>query len=132
MEHEPLLFAHELQLSGQALQLPEERRGVGRRSRKMAGAYLCAAEVINMAKLVLEIPEEVHAALRLPPGEVERELRKELALALYQHGVLSFGKARALAYLTHWEFEELLGQRKVFRHYSKDDLAEDIRYAGGS
>jgi hypothetical protein len=37
-----------------------------------------------MAKLVLEIPEEIRAALRLPPGEVERELRKELALALYQ------------------------------------------------
>jgi hypothetical protein len=30
-----------------------------------------------MAKLVIEIPEAVQAALRLPPGEAERELRKE-------------------------------------------------------
>jgi len=37
-----------------------------------------------MEKLILEIPDEVRLALRLPPGEMERELRKELALALYQ------------------------------------------------
>jgi len=84
-----------------------------------------------MARMLLEIPEEVRAALRLPPGEVEGELRKELALALYQRQVLSFGKARALACLTRWEFEELLGQRKVPRHYTEEDLHEDLRYAGG-
>jgi predicted HTH domain antitoxin len=84
-----------------------------------------------MAKLVLEISEEVRAALRLPPGEVERELRKELALALYQRQVLPLGKARALAQVTRWEFEELLGVRKVIRHYLEDDLQEDIGYARG-
>ena len=84
-----------------------------------------------MAKLVLEIPEDVRIALRLPPDEVEQELRKELALALYQRQILSFGKARKLAQLTRWEFEELLGQRKIPRHYSADDLQEDVKYAWG-
>lgn len=83
-----------------------------------------------MPRMLLEIPEEVRAALRLPPGEVEGELRKELALALYQRQVLSFGKARALAQLTRWEFEELLGVRKVPRHYSEEELQEDLRYGG--
>ncbi len=41
-----------------------------------------------MAKLVLEIAEGVQAALRFPPGEMERELRRELALALYQRQAL--------------------------------------------
>ena len=82
-----------------------------------------------MAKLILEIPEEVHVALRLPPGEVERELRKELAVALYQRGILSFGKARALAQMTRWEFETLLAERRIQRHYTKEDLEEDIQYA---
>ena len=41
-----------------------------------------------MPKLLVEIPEDVTDALRLPPAEQERELRKELALALYQRGVL--------------------------------------------
>ncbi len=83
-----------------------------------------------MAKLVLEIPEDVQSALRLPPGEIEQELRKELALALYQRQILSLGKARELAQMTYWEFEELLGQRKVPRHYSEKDFQEDLQYAG--
>ncbi len=82
-----------------------------------------------MAKLNLEIPEEIVESLKLPPKEVELELRKELALALYQRGVLSLGKARALAHMTRWEFQELLGQRKIPRHYTKQDLEEDLRYA---
>ena len=84
-----------------------------------------------MAKLVLEIPEDVQAALRFPPGEMEQELRTELALALYQRQALSSGKARELAQATRWEFEELLGQRQIPRRYSEEDLEEDIRYARG-
>jgi len=82
-----------------------------------------------MAKLNLEIPEEIVQSLKLPPGEIELELRKELALALYQRGVLSLGKARTLARMTRWEFQELLGQRKIPRHYTEQDLEEDLRYA---
>jgi predicted HTH domain antitoxin len=84
-----------------------------------------------MAKLTLEIPEEVQAALRLPPAEMEQELRKELALALYQREVLSLGIARKLALMTRWEFEELLAKRGVTRHYSEEDLQEDLDYARG-
>jgi hypothetical protein len=54
-------------------------------------------EKSTMAKLVIETPEAVPAAQRFPPGEVERELQKALALALYQRQGLSFGKARMLA-----------------------------------
>jgi len=81
--------------------------------------------------LTLEVPGEVLEAVKLPPGEVERELRRELALALYQRRVLSLGKARLLAQMTRWEFEELLGQRQILRHYTEADLEEDIRYARG-
>lgn len=82
-----------------------------------------------MKDIVLEIPAEVVEAARLPRNEVEKEFRKELALALYSRGVLSLGKARILAQMTRWEFEELLGQRKIIRHYTKADLEEDIQYA---
>jgi predicted HTH domain antitoxin len=78
---------------------------------------------------ILKIPSDVMEALRLPPDEVEAELRKELALALYQRGVLSSGKACALAGITRWEFEELLGQRQIRRHYTEKNLEEDIGYA---
>lgn len=80
----------------------------------------------------LEIPEDVVKTLRLPPTEVEGELKRELALALYRRGVLSSGKARELAGLTRWEFEELLGKRRIERHYSEEDLERDLEYAKGS
>ena len=33
--------------------------------------------------------------------------------------------------MTRREFEELLGQRGILRHYSEADLEEDVRYALG-
>ncbi len=78
---------------------------------------------------ILKLPGDVMDALRLPPDEVEAELHKELALALYQRGVLSSGKACALAGMTRWEFEELLEQRRIRRHYTEKNLEEDIEYA---
>jgi len=56
---------------------------------------------------------------------------RELALALYRRQALPLGKARELAQMTHWQFEELLGQRQIPRQYSEEDLEEDIRYARG-
>jgi len=85
-------------------------------------------EVVGMS---LEIPTEVLSAVRLPPKEVEHEFRKELALALYRRGVLPLGKARLLAQMTRWEFEELLGQRRILRHYTDTNLEEDIQYGLG-
>ncbi len=81
-----------------------------------------------MPKLLVEIPEDVSDALRLPPGEQERELRRELALALYQRGILAFGKSRRLAGMNTREFDQLLGERKVARHYTEEDLRDDIEY----
>jgi predicted HTH domain antitoxin len=85
-------------------------------------------EVLRM-QISLEIPKEVLHALKLPPPEVEAELRKELALALYQRGVLPLGKARVLAGMKRREFEELLGRRQIPRHYGLEEVEEDIRYA---
>lgn len=84
-----------------------------------------------MPKLSLEIPSEVLNAVKLPPEEVEKELRKELALALYERGVLPQGKARILAQMTRWEFEQLLADRRTPRHYTDADLDDDIRHAHG-
>ena len=54
---------------------------------------------------------------------------KELALALYKRGILSSGKACALAGLSRWEWIEVLGKRKVSRHYTASDLEKDIAHA---
>jgi predicted HTH domain antitoxin len=89
-------------------------------------------ENMNGPCIVLDIPADVVAAVKLPPQEIEQEFRKELALALYKRGTLSFGKARVLAHLSYWEFSELLGNRQIARHYTEADLDEDILYALGN
>ncbi len=82
-----------------------------------------------MGARVLKIPEDIVAALRIPPDDVEDELNKELAVALYQRGMLPSGKAAALSGLTRQQFEDLLGKRKIIRHYGAEDLEEDLEYA---
>ncbi len=77
----------------------------------------------------LSIPESIIQSIRLPEGRIEAELLKELALVLYAQDLLSFGKARELANLDHWQFSQLLGERNIPRHYSETDLAEDLDYA---
>jgi predicted HTH domain antitoxin len=79
----------------------------------------------------LEIPDSVSQAIRLPEQRLHEELLAELAVALYQHGLLSFGKARELADLDKYDFGKLLGQRAVVRHYGEDELKDDITYARG-
>lgn len=51
-----------------------------------------------------------------------------LALALYGRAVLSSGNAAALAGMTRWQWEELLGARKIPRHYTEEDLCIDSAY----
>jgi predicted HTH domain antitoxin len=77
----------------------------------------------------IEIDDEVYDAVQLPEGERSRELKRELAVSLYARGVLSFGKARALAESSKREFHELLGERRIPRHYAESELAEDVEYA---
>jgi predicted HTH domain antitoxin len=86
-------------------------------------------DIMRSMSFTVELPDSVAEALRLAPPDAEAEVRKELALALYARGILGFGKARELCGLTKWQFEELLGRRKVVRPYDEDDLATDVAYA---
>lgn len=78
--------------------------------------------------LQLTIPEEVERALRLPDAAKEPTLLRELALALYEKGMLSFGKARTLSGLSKWAFDDLLTEHGIVRHYNEASLDEDIAY----
>ncbi len=77
----------------------------------------------------LEIPDSIVQALKLAPAEREEQLLIELAVALYARSVLSFGKARELAGLSKYEFGIELGRRGVLRHYTTEDLQDDVTYA---
>jgi len=48
--------------------------------------------------VTIEIPREILHVTRMTP----EELRRELAVSLFQQGKLSFGKAREMAGMTVW------------------------------
>ena len=81
--------------------------------------------------LMLEIPDSVARAMRLPPRERRKQLKTELAVSLYGQGILSLGKACELAGMSKVEFGILLGHRNVPRFYDEQDLQDDLTYASG-
>lgn len=79
----------------------------------------------------IEIPDEIMATIKLPPDKAKGELAKEMAFTLYQRKVLSMGNARKLSGLNKWAFINGLAERKIERHYTEQDLLEDIEYGNG-
>ena len=70
----------------------------------------------------IEIPQEVLHATRMTP----QELKRELAISLFQQDKLSFGKARETAGMNKWEFQQLLGVRGITIHYDVADYEQDL------
>ena len=69
----------------------------------------------------IEIPPEVIHTTRMSP----QDMKRELALALFQQEKISFGKAREMAGMTVWAFQQLLGSRGIPVHYDIQDYFED-------
>ena len=55
-----------------------------------------------------------------------QELKQELAVHLFQLGKLSFGKAREMAGMTAWSFQQLLGARGIPVHYDVQEYEQDL------
>lgn len=75
-----------------------------------------------MAMTTITIPNEFLLATRMTNAEIQREL----AISLFQQEKLSFGKARELAGLDFWAFQQILGSRGIAPHYDVAELHEDV------
>ncbi|MHB8973518.1 MAG: UPF0175 family protein [Pirellulaceae bacterium] len=74
------------------------------------------------ATISLEIPCDILHAARMSTDE----LRRELALALFEQGRISFGKAREVSGMTVATFQQLLGSRGICVHYDANDYRDDL------
>lgn len=93
----------------------DERRAMGLMART------AEAEAPTTTAVLIGIPRDIMHAARVSSEDVKREL----ALALFQQGRLSLGKARELAGMTVWTFQQLLGSREISVHYDVEDYLED-------
>ena len=55
-----------------------------------------------------------------------QEIKCELAIHFFRLGKLSFGKAREMAGMKVWAFQQLLGSRGIPVHYDLEDYEEDV------
>jgi len=83
-----------------------------------------------MKAVSVEIPERIALSLKLPGSELKEQLKVELALRLYQKGILGFGKARELAGLTKWQFQEKLAKEQIPLNYDVEELERDLETVG--
>jgi predicted HTH domain antitoxin len=82
-----------------------------------------------MAAITLEIPDDIVAALRFPPGRASEELRREFAVFLVKEGLLPRHQARQLAALPRVEFEDLLARRGIAWEGTADEVFADVEAA---
>ena len=47
-----------------------------------------------MSGITIEIPENITRKVKIPPKEIKLRFKQELAVRLYEKGILTFGKAR--------------------------------------
>ena len=69
--------------------------------------------MLIMAKVTLELPDEVFSALRRSPEEFVAELRLAGAIHWYERGVISQEKAAHIAGLSRTDFLMVLAREEV-------------------
>lgn len=69
------------------------------------------------------IPDETLQAARLSP----EELKRELALLLYQQDRLTLGQASRLAAMSQSRFQHLLASRGIPVHYDEAEFEADLQ-----
>ena len=69
------------------------------------------------------IPDEVLTAARMS----EAEIKRELALTLFQQERLTLGQARRLAGMSHLEFQAVLAERQIPIHYGVEEFRQDLQ-----
>ena len=57
----------------------------------------------------------------------EAEMRREIAVMLFQQERFTLGQASRFAAMNQMEFQRLLGERQIPLHYDIAELREDLR-----
>jgi predicted HTH domain antitoxin len=69
-------------------------------------------------KITIDLPDTLQIS--------ERDLRTELAIALFQQQRITLGSASQLAGLHQIEFQRLIAARGICIHYEVEDLEQDL------
>lgn len=79
-----------------------------------------------MQDVTLRLPGDSLVGVKIPPKELEGELRRRLAAALFPDGILSNSAACRMAGLEKTEFQYLLGEREAPQPLGHHDIELDL------
>ena len=78
---------------------------------------------MRLGSMAITIADEVLAATHM----TELELKRELAVALFQRERLTLAQASRLAEMSQLEFQAFLADRQIPVHYGIQEFREDLR-----
>jgi predicted HTH domain antitoxin len=81
---------------------------------------------MNALHIEFDLPSLLATQAGFDAENATAEVRRMLALFLYEHQRLSLGKAMEVAEISYWELAELNRQLGIPIRYSRQDLEEDL------
>jgi len=81
---------------------------------------------MNNLHIEFDLPSHIAIQAGLDAERPTEDIRRILALFLYQHRRLSLGKACELGNMSYWEFAELNARLGISAHYREEDWAADL------
>jgi len=82
--------------------------------------------------ITIEIPEPIERELKnvWDEANLSRQILEALACEAYRQDILTRDQVGQLLGFDTWQTEEFLKERKVYLHYTKEDLCKDIETSG--
>ena len=81
---------------------------------------------MNSMRINFELPAAVVSQAGLNPDSLSDEVKKMVAVFLYEHKRISLSKACEVGCMSQWEFFEMNKQLGISLNYSKSDFNTDL------
>jgi predicted HTH domain antitoxin len=78
-----------------------------------------------MNDMVLTLPGDALVNARIPPADMERELRRRLAAALFSDGIIGGAAACRMAGMEKVEFQHWLGEHGIVQPLADSDYRQE-------
>jgi len=78
-----------------------------------------------MNDMVLTLPGDALVNARIPPADLERELRRRLAAALFSDGIIGGAAACRMAGMEKAEFQQWLGEHGIVQPLADSDYRQE-------
>lgn len=76
--------------------------------------------------MTLNLPADSLVGVRIPPRDLEHELLRRLAAALFSDGILSGKSACRMAGMSKAEFQHMLGERGISQPLNDPDYEQEL------